>query len=338
MKLITFEVATPVGPFRRIGAVAGSGDQIAYLDLNFAMAASLAAEGSARPQEMADALVPSDMIAFAAPGASSIEAAQEAVDFAEEKPGARGPRGEQIVYTPAEVKLLPPIPHPPLIRGFAGFERHLKTTFAKMGLEIPDTWYERPLAFKASCAHMAGPGEEVPWPSYTDKMDFELEFCAVIGKPGRDIPEEKAGEHILGYAILNDWSARDVQTGEMAMGTGPFKGKDWCWSFGPWIVTPDELGDPAKIPMAARVNGETWIEATPGEMYWRYEQIVSYTSRDERLVTGDLLGSGTVPGGCGMEIERWIQPGDLVEIDMGPLGIMANRLGEKPENRPFTYR
>jgi 2-keto-4-pentenoate hydratase/2-oxohepta-3-ene-1,7-dioic acid hydratase in catechol pathway len=338
MKLITFEVTTPVGPFTRLGAVIESGGEIAYADLNFALAASLAKEGSPRPQEMAGAIIPAEMLAFAAAGESSLEAAAEALEFLHDTPEAEGPRGEQILYRPDEVRLLPPIPRPPLIRGFAGFERHLKATFAKMGLEIPDTWYERPLCFKSSCAHMAGLGDTIPWPSFTEKMDFELEFCAVVGKPGRDISEEDAGSHILGYAILNDWSARDVQTGEMAMGTGPYKSKDWCWSFGPWIVTPDELGPPSEIPMAARVNGETWIEATPGEMYWTFEQMLSYSSRDENLLTGDLLGSGTVPGGCGMEIERWIQPGDLVEIDMGPLGVMANRIGEKGERRPFTYR
>jgi len=338
MKLITFEVRTPVGPFKRLGAVIENGGNAAYADLNFSMAASLADEGSPRPQEMASAIVPSDMTAFAAAGASSIEAAREALDFLHDKPEVEGPKGEQLIYRPDEVRLLAPIERPPMIRGFAGFERHLKATYAMMNLKIPDTWYERPLCFKASCAHMAAVGETVPWPSYTEKMDFELEFCAVVGKPGRDITEENASDHIFGYAILNDWSARDAQTGEMAMGTGPYKGKDWCWSFGPWIVTPDELGNPAEIPMAARVNGETWIEATPGEMYWTFAQMLSYTSRDENMLTGDILGSGTVPGGCGMEIDRWIQPGDFVEIDMGPLGVMANRISEKGERKPYTYK
>jgi 2-keto-4-pentenoate hydratase/2-oxohepta-3-ene-1,7-dioic acid hydratase in catechol pathway len=338
MKLITFEVKTPVGPFERIGAVIQNGDALAYIDLNFALAASLAAEGAPRPREMADAILPPEMLAFAATGAAGMEAATDAMDFIEDSPESLGPRGEQIIYQPDEVRLLPPVPRPPLIRGFAGFERHLKTTYAKMDMKIPETWYERPLCFKSSCAHMAGPGEEIPWPSYTEQMDFELEFCAIVGKPGRDIPEDKAMEHILGFAILNDWSARDAQTGEMQMGTGPYKGKDWCWSLGPWIVTPDELGDTSKIPMAARVNGETWIEATPGEMYWTFAQMLSYTSRDENMITGDLLGSGTVPGGCGMEIERWIQPGDTVEIDMGPLGVMRNLIGQKGERRGFTYK
>ncbi|MED5579643.1 MAG: fumarylacetoacetate hydrolase family protein [Nitrospinota bacterium] len=335
MKLITFEVKTPVGPFKRLGAVLNNET---FLDLNFAMAAKLADENSSRPREMADAIIPSEMTDFAAGGVNSIETAEEVLEFISKKPEIEGPNEEKLIYHPNEIKLLAPIERPPIIRGFAGFERHLKATFEKMGLQIPDTWYERPLCFKSSCAHMASVGDTIPWPSYTEKMDFELEFCAVVGKPGRDISEDKASEHILGYAILNDWSARDAQTGEMAMGTGPYKGKDWCWSFGPWIVTPDELGNPSKIPMAARVNGETWIEATPGEMYWTFEQMLSYTSRDENMLTGDLLGSGTVPGGCGMEIERWIQPGDFVEIDMGPLGVLSNKIGEKGERKPFTYK
>ncbi|MDA1001034.1 MAG: fumarylacetoacetate hydrolase family protein [bacterium] len=338
MKLITFEVATPVGPFQRAGAVIELGGGQVYADLNFALAAEMAGERSPRAQEKADAILPADMLALAGAGPGALEAAESALEFLLENPEAQGPRGEQLIYRPDEIRLLAPIPNPPLIRGFAGFERHLKKTFGMMGLEIPQTWYERPLAFKSSTAHMAAADEVVPWPSYTDKMDFELEFCAVLGQPGRDIPEEKAADHILGYAILNDWSARDAQTGEMQMSVGPYKGKDWCWSFGPWIVTKDELPDPTSIPMAARINGETWIEATPGEMYWTFEQMISYTSRDENLRTGDLFGSGTVPGGCGMEIDRWIQPGDLVEIDMGPLGIMRNRLSKKPPARPYTYK
>ncbi len=338
MKFCTFEVRTPVGPFERLGAVVSEGEDLRYVDLNFAAAAEFKQRGSSRPQAMADALIPSDMLAIAASGKGGIEAAEEALEYALEHEDTSGPRGEQIIYAPSEARLLAPIKQPPLIRGFAGFERHLKKTFEVMNMEIPKTWYERPLAFKASCGHMAGPEEEVPWPSFTEKMDFELEFCCVIGVPGRDISEEDAHEHIFGYAILNDWSARDAQGGEMAMGTGPYKSKDWCWSLGPWIATPDEVGDPKNIPMAARVNGETWVETTPGEMYWTFSQIIAYTARDENLLTGDLMGSGTVPGGCGMEMDRWIQPGDVVEIDMGPLGVMRNKVGEKPEPKPYTYK
>ncbi len=338
MKLCTFEVMTPVGPFRRLGAAVERDGAFTWIDLNFAIAAKFVDRGASRAQPMADALIPPEMMAFGAAGPGAMESAEEALEFALENEDAAGPRGEQLRYSEGDSRLLAPIPQPPLIRGFAGFERHLKKTFGMMGLEIPQTWYERPLAFKSGCGHMAGPEEEAPWPSYTEKMDFELEFCAVIGAPGRDIPEAAAGGHILGYAILNDWSARDAQTGEMAMGTGPYKGKDWCWSFGPWITTPDEVGDVKKIPMAARVNGETWIETTPGEMYWTFEQMISYTSRDENLLSGDLLGSGTVPGGCGMEIDRWIQPGDLVEIDMGPLGVLRTPIGQKGERRGFLYK
>ncbi|MBT4093040.1 MAG: fumarylacetoacetate hydrolase family protein, partial [Nitrospinaceae bacterium] len=119
MKLITFEVRTPVGPFKRLGAVIESGENLAYADLNFAMAASLADEGSPRPQEMAGAIIPSDMTDFAAAGAPSLEAAQEALDFLQDKPEVEGPKGEQLIYRPDEVRLLAPIERPPLIRGFA---------------------------------------------------------------------------------------------------------------------------------------------------------------------------------------------------------------------------
>ena len=338
MKLCTFEVKTPVGPFQRLGAVRDQKGSADILDLNFAYAAKLAADGEARSQTLADARVPSEMIAFGAAGAATLEAAREAVSFAASSPGATGPQGEQLLYPVAEVKLLSPVQNPPLIRGFVCFEKHLKNAYAISGLEVPPIFYERPLAFKSSAAHMAGPGDEVPFPSYSDKLDFELELGVVIGRGGRDIPEERAGEHILGYSILNDWSDRDAQIPEMRMGTGPFKGKDWCWSMGPWIATPDELENMADIPMYARVNGEVWIETRPGQMLWTFEQIIAYASMDELLQPGDILGTGTVPGGCGLEIGRFLKPGDRVELDMGPLGVLRNRLGQKTRSRSLAYR
>ncbi len=338
MKLCTFEVKTPVGPFHRLGAVTIESGQTRYLDLNFTLAAKLAGEGTGRAQAMADALIPPEMIAFGAAGPQALKAAGEALAFAASAPEASGPRGEKLLYRPGEARLLSPVLRPPLIRGFTAFESHITHAYAKVGLTVPEVFYENPLCFKSSGAHMVGPDEEVPWPSYTEKMDFELEFCVVIGRGGRDIPEERAREHILGFSILNDWSARDAQIPEMKMGTGPFKGKDFCWGMGPWIATPDEVDDYTQITMSASVNGEKWAEVKPEKMLWSFEQIISYTSRDEWIQPGDLMGTGTVPGGSGIEIDRWVKPGDLVELDMGPMGVLRNRIGPRPEKRPISYR
>ena len=117
-----------------------------------------------------------------------------------------------------------------------------------------------------------------------------------------------AAKHILGYTLLNDFSARDTQRVEMAMSTGPYKGKDFAWGLGPWIVTPDEFGEVAGTKMRVLVNGEVWAESTPGAMQWSFPEMIAYTSQDETANVGDVFGSGTVNNGCGFEIDRWIRP------------------------------
>jgi 2-keto-4-pentenoate hydratase/2-oxohepta-3-ene-1,7-dioic acid hydratase in catechol pathway len=334
MKLATFRVLTPVGPFDRVGAVVDR----ALIDVNFARASFLASKGVLRPRELADAEVPAGMIDLASGGRRALEAATESIDYASLDPEARGPRGEQIHYSLNDVGLLPPIPDPPLIRDFAGFERHLKTTFGKMGLSIPDSWYERPIAFKCNSATLIPPEATVAWPSFTDKLDYELELAAIIGVPGTNIPVANARDHIFGFTLLNDFSARDLQPKEMAMSTGPFKSKDFAFGLGPWIVTQDEIPHPDRLRMAVRVNGETWSEVVPDDMYWSFEDVVSYTSQDELLRSGDVFGSGTVTRGCGQEIDRWIHPGDVVELEAESIGILRHTIGAKTRNLELPAR
>ena len=155
--------------------------------------------------------------------------------------------------------------------------------------------------------------------------------------PGQDIDLESAQDHILGYTLLNDFSARDTQKGEMAMSTGPYKGKDFAWGLGPWIVTPDELGDPANLSMQVLVNGEVWADSTPGAMQWSFPEIISYTSQDEPLNIGDVFGSGTVNKGCGFEIDRWIAVGDVVELQAARIGVLRHHIGEA-RGPPIRWR
>jgi 2-keto-4-pentenoate hydratase/2-oxohepta-3-ene-1,7-dioic acid hydratase in catechol pathway len=264
---------------------------------------------------------------------TSLAVLEEALDWLSARESAvsdgelTGPRGERVRYRPDEVQLQPPVTKVPVLRDFAAFEDHLKVTFTKMGLSIPAVWYERPLCFKGNPTSLYGHDHEVPWPAYAKKLDYELELAAVIGKPVRDADFEAAADCILGYTLLNDFSARDVQAGEMRNSTGPYKGKDFAWGLGPWIVTPDELGDPAAVKMKVSVNGEVWAESTPGPMQWTFPEIVSYTSQCETLNIGDVFGSGTVNSGCGFEIDRWIQPGDVVELWADGVGTLRHRVG-----------
>jgi 2-keto-4-pentenoate hydratase/2-oxohepta-3-ene-1,7-dioic acid hydratase in catechol pathway len=155
-------------------------------------------------------------------------------------------------------------------------------------------------------------------------MDYELELAIVIGKSGKDIPAEKAGEYIAGYMIMNDFSARDAQMKEMKVGLGPAKGKDFATAFGPWLVTPDEISDPYNLKMIARVNGEVWSEGNSKTMFRKFTEIIEYASKSERLVAGDVIGSGTVGTGCGFELGKFLNFGDTVELEIENLGTLRN--------------
>jgi 2-keto-4-pentenoate hydratase/2-oxohepta-3-ene-1,7-dioic acid hydratase in catechol pathway len=224
--------------------------------------------------------------------------------------------------------LLAPIPQPPQMRDFLCFEKHLVQAFKAIGREPPKAWYERPIFYHPSRFSVCGTGADVPWPSFTEKLDFELEFGCYIGRPGKDIPKARAREHIFGYTIFNDFSARDEQTREMAGGLGPGKGKDFdnANAMGPCLVTADELGDPYRLEMKVRVNGEEWGRGNSRDMHWKFEDCIAHASRSETLHAGEFFGSGTVGNGCGLEQMRFLNPGDVVELEVEGIGILRNRV------------
>ena len=348
MKLAMFRVDTAVGPQSRLGVVTldnGTKNTIEdarseagyVVDVNFALAAKLAVAGHGNPTIRADAFCPPDLQAFMIIHECSLELLEEAVKWSNEHIDESGPNGERIRWRLSDITLLPPISQVPVLRDFAAFEDHLENTFSKMGLKIPPAWYEQPTAFKGNSTTMFGHGSTVPWPRYTDKLDYELELAVVIGKPGKDISIDDVPKHILGYTLLNDFSARDTQRGEMNVSTGPYKGKDFAWGLGPWIVTPDEFGDPSTLQMAVRIDGEVWAESTPGPMQWSFAEAISYTSQDELLTVGEVLGSGTVNSGCGFEIDRWIKPGAIVELEADRIGVLRHHVAS-PAGKPIVWR
>jgi 2-keto-4-pentenoate hydratase/2-oxohepta-3-ene-1,7-dioic acid hydratase in catechol pathway len=234
----------------------------------------------------------------------------------------------------ADVTLLAPIPHPPQMRDFLCFEKHLKQAFEAVAklrgtpARIPEVWYERPIFYHPSRFCVCGPDADVPWPRYTERLDFELEFGCYIGRSGKDIPRDRAREHIFGYTIFNDFSARDEQTKEMAGQLGPGKGKDFdnANAMGPCLVTADELRDPYNLEMAVRVNGEEWGRGNSRDMHWKFEDCIAHASRSETLHSGEFFGSGTVGNGCGLEQLRFLQPGDVVELEVEGIGVLRNRV------------
>lgn len=226
------------------------------------------------------------------------------------------------------VTLLAPIPHPPQMRDFLCFEKHLVQAFRAIGKKPPAAWYERPIFYHPSRFSVCGADAEVPWPAYTERLDFELEFGCYIGRPGKDIAKERAREHIFGYTIFNDFSARDEQSKEMAGQLGPGKGKDFdnANAMGPCLVTADEIGDPYRLEMAVRVNGEEWGRGNSRDMHWKFEDCIAHASRSETLHAGEFFGSGTVGNGCGLEQMRFLKPGDVVELEVEGIGILRNKV------------
>src|SRR5712692_3073322 len=234
------------------------------------------------------------------------------------------------------VTLRSPIPHPPNLRDFYGFEDHVKAARAKRGLEMPPEWYEFPAFYYSNPSVIYGPEENVPIPSYTKALDFELEIACVIGKPGMNIPETEAESFIAGYTIMNDWSARDIQQREMKVGLGPAKAKDFATSLGPWLVTKDELEDkqvaPSKfrLEMTATVNSKRLSHGNMEEMYWSFPQMIARASQSVQLQPGEIFGSGTVGTGSilelGADAHRWLEPGDVVELEIERLGKLANKV------------
>ena len=233
-----------------------------------------------------------------------------------------------VCFTREEVRLLAPVPVPPQMRDFLCFEKHLVQAFQAIGRTPPQAWYERPLFYHPSRFSVCGTETDVPWPAYCEKLDFELEFGCYIGRGGKDIPKEKAREHIFGYTIFDDFSARDEQTKEMAGGLGPGKGKDFdnANAMGPCLVTADEIGDPYRLEMKVRVNGEEWGRGNSRDMHWKFEDCIAHASRSETLHPGEFFGSGTVGNGCGLEQGRFLKPGDVVELEVEGIGILRNRV------------
>ncbi len=323
MKLVSFRVRTPVGTFTRVGAML----QQHVVDLNMAYVRWLADQQEAQPRRLADAQVPPTMLEFLEGGASTIAAARRAKDYVTMLPASvTGPSGETILYSADDVQLVAPLPNPPSLRDFIAFENHIAATSKKRGQPIPPEWYKAPVYYKGNHRTIIGPNDDLSWPLDTTKLDYELELACVIGRQGRDIPERLAEDYIAGYTIMNDFSARDIQFQEMACRLGPAKGKDFATALGPCLVTPDEIPDLGALGMVARVNGEEWSRGRFGTIYWSFPQMIAHVSRGETIYPGDIFGSGTVGGGCGLEMDRYLKPGDVVELEIHPIGVLRTRV------------
>lgn len=254
--------------------------------------------------------------------------------------GARDALADPWEKLPAHgAALLAPIPTPPSIRDFMSFENHVVTSMAAIGREVDPVWYGQPVFYFTNPAAVTRPHDDIPVSPGSENFDFELEVAAVIGRAGSDIPLDEAEGYIAGYTILCDWSARDLQEREMRVGLGPAKGKDTATSFGPVLVTPDELepfrsGKGFDLAMSVDVNGRRYSTGSWASIYWSFAQMISYASRGTTLRPGDVIGSGTVGTGCILELARvhgpeefpWLVPGDEVRIEIEQLGVIESRI------------
>lgn len=234
-----------------------------------------------------------------------------------------------------------PLPEVASIRDFYAFEQHVATCRRQRGLEMPPQWYQVPVFYFSNPAGVIPHDADVWAPRGCEALDYELELACVVGRECRDLPDDdRALDVVAGFTIMNDWSARDLQRIEMAVGLGPSKGKDFATSLGPELVSFDDLAawyrdGRLHLEMTAKVNGRLLSHGNSGSMYWTWPRLLAHASRDATLRPGDVLGSGTVGSGCILELTPekaggWLKPGDLVELSIEQLGTLRNRVVEHP--------
>ncbi len=316
MKLATFET----GGKQRIGVVDTQKKEI--LDL--------AAASGGNPAF-------ADMLALINAGASGLAEAKKLA----------GEWKKDAVVPLEGTKLLAPIPVPPQMRDASVYATHVKNAprgmqrylarksqgeeaAAKIQAEpdVPPVYRQLPVYYITNRFSVVGPDTTIQWPRYSELMDFELEFGVYIGKPAKNVSAANAKDYIFGYTIFNDFSARDQQVIEMQGRLGPTKGKsfDMGNAMGPWIVTPDELGDPEQMNVEVRVNGEVWAKNSTADMLHNFEKMIEHISRDETLYPGEFIGSGTVGNCCGLEQDRFLKDGDTIELSIDKIGTLRNKV------------
>lgn len=233
-----------------------------------------------------------------------------------------------------DARLRPPLTEPRQIRDYGCFLDHFRNARARREgvlpeqITLPPIMLEQPLYYLVNRLGLAGPDDEIDWPAYSQVRDYELEFACILGRGGRDISVDQADSHIFGFTIFNDFSARDTQAREISSGLGMSKGKDFdrSNSLGPWIVTADELTDPYDLDMVARINGKQVSQGHSSTMHHRFADMISFTSAATTLHAGEVLCSGTVATGCGLETGHFLEPGDVVELEVSGIGVLRNRI------------
>jgi 2-keto-4-pentenoate hydratase/2-oxohepta-3-ene-1,7-dioic acid hydratase in catechol pathway len=266
--------------------------------------------------------LPRDMVEFFETGEEGLEMARRAVAAARkaEIDGDRLPG----VHSAEDTQLLAPVPRPRRMRDYLTYTAHAEGS----GLDVPPAFAAMPICYQGNTETVIGPDQPLVWPSYTNQLDFELEFGFFTRSHGRDLTVKEAQSAIAGITIFNDVSARDIQLFEMSLTVGPSKGKHFCTAMGPSVVTMDEV-DEWGIDLEARVNGEVWATGTTANRQFSCAEVLAWASLDEDVYPGEFLALGTVGGGCGFELDRWIREHDVVELSASGVGTLRNPVGAK---------
>jgi len=324
MRLVTFRSAASAP---RIGVLDGATviEPNGVLQADQRLHAGAAATGCA-PK------VATEMVAFFESGEEGLRNAERALEIArvrrESGDELTDDEGLPVIHALHDVRLLAPVPRPRRVRDYLTYTQHASGS----GLQVPPAFEAMPICYKCNVETIVGPDEPLLWPSYTDQLDFELELGFFTSGGGRDLTPDEAQRRIAGVTVFNDVSARDIQFFEMGLTIGPSKGKDFCTAMGPCVLTMDEVDEWA-VEMTAKVNGEIWASGSTAHRQFSFAEVLAWASLDEEVYPGEFFGLGTVGGGCGLELGRWIQPGDVVELEASGVGVLRNPVGAKQPRR-----
>lgn len=324
MKLGRIAVPTPDG--EQIRLVAAQPEQGRVIDLARAYALTLqrkAAEPD-RARALALAVLPGSLAAGIGGGSIFLDAAHDALAAADDASHAI----DEVSWRAAVDS--------PVIRDGLTFEQHIQNFHRIVAKAQPArSIYERPGYFKGTTAMSYGHNQELPYPDFTEALDWELEVGYVVGKSGSNLTPDNALDHLFGITIFNDFSARDIQGPEMAIGMGPQKCKDFGYGIGPWVTTMDEIDSIEGLRGQVRVNGEVLSETKVEDFVYTPAELLAYVSISDRLQPGDLIGSGTMGFGAGVEIGRFLKPGDVIELELEGVGTLRTPISVEREKAPW---
>ncbi len=326
MKVCTYKRPSPIGELKRLGLFF---DDKTIIDVNLLWQTEFSRQGYYNAEGRAEIFAPKSLAQFLRiHQAAAIPMLQDTLELYKKLAKEGITHCGFHLHDAKDTTFAAPLDEIAMYRDFFAHEKHVKKGFEKRNEPVPEAWYEIPAYYKGGNTGFIGHDEIIPWPHYSQQLDYELELGVVIGRDGKNVKAKDIKKHIFGFTILNDISARDIQRKEMSIRLGPAKGKDWCSIMGPVIVTFDEFNyEEPNLLMTAAVNGVEWSRGQSGDSHYSWGEMIEHMGMEEWIRATDFIGSGTVGTGCGLELDKWIQPGDLLELTIDKIGTLKNIVG-----------